>query len=58
MMKKLMLSLETLEVESFAVNAPRGDSRGTVLAAGAATLPGYCITFTCGDSAIRPCLNA
>ena len=55
-MKKLTLNLEALEVESF---APAGSSasRGTVVGADATrTLPPYCVTFTCGDSGIRPCL--
>jgi hypothetical protein len=55
-MKKLTLDLEALEVESF---APAGSSapRGTVVGADSTrTLPPYCVTFTCGDSGIRPCL--
>lgn len=56
-MKKLMLDLEALEVESFPTADPQ-PARGTVLAAGAvSTLPDMCITFTCGDSRIRPCLE-
>ena len=55
-MKKLMLDIDALAVETFEVAVPRRDSRGTVHAAGAGmTLPPYCITFTCGDSQIRPC---
>lgn len=56
-MKKLMLDVEALEVESFqTADAP--ESRGTVQAMdGAATVPPYCVTFTCGDSVIRPCLD-
>jgi hypothetical protein len=56
MMKKLMLELETLEVESFQTAGPQ-PARGTVAAADAgSTLPDMCITFTCGDSHIRACL--
>jgi len=56
-MKKLILNLEALEVESFQTADPHA-SRGTVLAAGAvSTLPDMCITFTCGDSHIRACLE-
>ncbi len=53
-MKKLTLDVEALEVESFDVAEPQ-PSRGTVMAADGASLPEYCITFTCGDSHIRPC---
>jgi hypothetical protein len=57
-MRKLMLDLDALEVESFAAADPRDEARGTVRGAEAgATLPEYCITFTCGDSRIRPCLQ-
>jgi hypothetical protein len=56
-MKKLMLEVESLEVESFQTGGPQ-PSRGTVAGAEAlATLPGWCISFTCGDSHIRPCLE-
>lgn len=55
-MRKLTLDPEALEVETFAVAEPRRDAGGTVLAAAARTLPGYCVTFTCGDSVVRPCL--
>lgn len=56
-MKKLMLDVETLEVESFQTAHPQA-SGGTVIAADAvATLPGWCISFTCGDSQIRPCVE-
>lgn len=57
-MKKLTLDIEALDVESF---HPAGEqaSRGTVVGADAgSTLPPYCISFTCGDSQIRPCMNA
>ena len=55
-MRKLTLDVETLEVESFRTDA-RQPSRGTVLGAdGAMTVAPYCVTFTCGDSQIRPCL--
>jgi hypothetical protein len=57
MMKKLTLDLETLEVETFEPAKPHLGSRGTVVAADGATLPGYCISFTCGDSVVRPCLD-
>lgn len=54
-MKKLTLDVEALQVESFSTAAPHA-SRGTVIAAdGGSTLPPYCISFTCGDSQIRPC---
>lgn len=57
-MKKLTLDLEALEVESFRTSDPRLP-RGTVVGAdGTATLPPYCVTFTCGDSQLRPCLAA
>ena len=59
-MKKLTLEIEALQVESFHP-AGKQPSRGTVVGAGAgagSTLPGYCISFTCGDSQIRPCLDA
>ena len=56
-MKKLMLDVEALEVESFETAEPRA-GRGTVVAAQALeTLPGWCISFTCGDSQIRACLE-
>jgi hypothetical protein len=56
MMKQLALDLEALDVESFeAVDA--GPAHGTVAGAAAMTLPEYCITFTCGDSRIRACLE-
>ena len=55
-MRKLTLDPEALKVDTFAVAEPRRDARGTVLAADARTLPPYCVTFTCGDSHIRPCL--
>lgn len=57
-MKKLTLNLDALLVESFDTTEPRLASRGTVAGAEAMTLPGYCITFTCGDSQIRPCQEA
>lgn len=54
-MKKLTLDVEALEVESFGTAEPRA-GRGTVAAAQALeTLPGWCISFTCGDSQIRAC---
>jgi hypothetical protein len=57
-MKKLMLDLDALQVESFQP-AEAQRLRGTVMGAeGAASLPEYCITFTCGDSHIRACLDA
>jgi len=54
MMKKLMLAVEALEVESFHTAGPQ-PSRGTVVGADGSTLAPYCISFTCGDSHIRPC---
>lgn len=53
-MRKLMLDVDALEVETFATTDPR-PSRGTVIAADGSTIPPYCFTFTCGDSHIRPC---
>ncbi|HET7464177.1 MAG TPA: hypothetical protein VFJ82_23165 [Longimicrobium sp.] len=55
-MKKLALDMDSLEVESFPTADPQR-SRGTVWAAGGSTLPDMCITFTCGDSRIRACLE-
>lgn len=55
-MKKRVLDVEALRVETFAVTDTHGDARGTVFAAGTASLPPYCISFTCGDSQVRPCL--
>ena len=55
-MKKVTLDLDTLEVESFHTADPQA-VKGTVLAADGSTLPDMCITFTCGDSRIRPCLE-
>ena len=57
-MKKLTLDLEALDVESFEPSDARWQARGTVAGAeGIMTLPEYCITFTCGDSHIRACLE-
>ncbi|MBW3571601.1 MAG: hypothetical protein KY467_10885 [Gemmatimonadetes bacterium] len=54
-MKKLILDLDALEVESFRTADPQ-PARGTVIgAASTETLPLYCVTFTCGDSEVRPC---
>jgi hypothetical protein len=54
-MTRLTLDVEALRVETFEAGAS-DRARGTVVGANAAaTLPGYCITFTCGDSQIRPC---
>ncbi len=51
-----MLDLETLEVETFAVADPHNDARGTVLGADSyPTSPFNCVSFTCGDSQVRPC---
>lgn len=55
-MKKVTLDLDTLEVESFQTADPP-PAKGTVLAADGSTLPDMCITFTCGDSHIRACLE-
>jgi len=58
MMKKLTLDLDALDVQSFEAVDSRKQARGTVVGAdGAMTLPEYCITFTCGDSHIRACLD-
>ena len=54
-MKKLMLDLETLVVDTFEPAESPGVTRGTVLAAQSGTLPICCVTFTCGDSHYRPC---
>ncbi|HST59745.1 MAG TPA: hypothetical protein VLK84_13670 [Longimicrobium sp.] len=55
-MRKLMLDLETLEVETFAVADPRHEARGTVLGADSyPTSPFNCVSFTCGDSQVRAC---
>ena len=57
-MRKLTLDLEVLDVEMFELADPREQARGTVAGAeGVMTVPPYCITFTCGDSRIRPCLE-
>ncbi|MBW3571600.1 MAG: hypothetical protein KY467_10880 [Gemmatimonadetes bacterium] len=54
-MKKLMLDVEALKVESFPTADPQ-QARGTVVGADAGkTLPPYCVTFTCGDSVVLPC---
>jgi hypothetical protein len=53
-MKKLTLDLEVLEVESFQTADPQ-PPRGTVVGADGSTIAPYCISFTCGDSHIRPC---
>jgi hypothetical protein len=53
-MKKLTLDIEALDVESFQT-ADSQPPRGTVVGADGSTIPPYCITFTCGDSRIRPC---
>lgn len=56
-MKKLMLDVDALDVDTFEVAEHRG-GQGTVHAADAgSTVPPYCFTFTCGDSRIRPCLG-
>jgi hypothetical protein len=58
MMKKLTLDLDSLEVESFQP-ADAQHSRGTVIGADAfLTGPAACVTVSCGDSKIRPCLEA
>lgn len=56
-MKKLTLDLDALMVDSFPTIGEQG-SRGTVMGADGSTLPPYCVTFTCGDSHIRPCRDA
>jgi len=57
MMKKLTLNFDALDVQSFEAVDSRNQARGTVGAGGLMTLPEYCITFTCGDSHIRACLD-
>ena len=52
-MKKLALELQALEVEGFQPADAEGP-RGTTSGADARTLPLYCVTFTCGDSHVRP----
>jgi hypothetical protein len=57
-MTKLTLDLDALDVQSFEAVGSRKQGRGTVVGAdGLMTLPEYCITFTCGDSHIRACLD-
>jgi hypothetical protein len=54
-MNKLTLNLEALDVQSFEVaevQAAGIDGSVTV------TLADCCITFTCGDSHIRACMEA
>lgn len=53
-MKKLILDMEALEVESFEAAAPSDRTRGTVLGA-MLTGPQACVTVSCGDSEIRAC---
>jgi hypothetical protein len=53
-MRKLTLDLEALDVESFQTADPQ-PPRGTVIGADSRTLVPYCVTFTCGDSGVRPC---
>lgn len=56
-MKKLRLEVEALQVESFEAAGPR-EPRGTVFGAESfPTSPLECVTFTCGDSQVRPCLQ-
>lgn len=55
-MKKLILDLDALAVETFEAADARSGTRGTV--AGAErffTGPDNCVTITCGDSEIRAC---
>lgn len=55
-MKKLILNLETLTVESFEAAGPRNAGGGTVHGAEAVfTGPNACVTVSCGDSEIRAC---
>jgi hypothetical protein len=57
-MNKLLLDVDALRVESFHTADCR-PARGTVLGAdGGTTIAPYCISFTCGDSQIRPCMDA
>ena len=56
-MKKLTLDLDSLKVESFQT-ADAQQSRGTVLGAEVfLTGPDNCVTVSCGDSKVRPCLE-
>ena len=56
-MKKLTLDLDALMVESFQP-AEAQPARGTVLGADAfLTSPANCVTVSCGDSQVRPCLE-
>ena len=56
-MKKLTLDLDSLEVESFQT-ADSQPARGTVIGADAfLTGPANCVTVSCGDSKVRPCLE-
>ena len=50
MMTKLALDLEAVDVVSF-------EPVGAAAAEEAMTVPPYCLTFTCGDSRIRACLE-
>jgi hypothetical protein len=54
-MKKLMLDVESLAVESFEVEAPEG-SRGTVEGAQATLLLSQCLS-ACRPSGIQHCLS-
>ena len=55
-MKKLMLELEALAVESFDVVAPREPARGTVKGAEAGTMF-FSDCLSCAGSGIRNCFN-
>jgi hypothetical protein len=54
-MKKLILDLDALKVESFEADENSGQ-RGTVLGA-EFTGPDACITHTCGDSVRVACMD-
>jgi hypothetical protein len=54
-MKKLILDLDTLKVESFEADE-RSGQRGTVLGA-EFTGPDACVTHTCGDSVRVACMD-
>lgn len=54
-MTRLILDAEALEVESFSTAVAHPSSGDGVH--GGSTLPDMCISFTCGDSHIRACLE-
>jgi hypothetical protein len=57
-MKKLILDLEALKVDTFEPAEARSESRGTVMGAEAAfTGPANCVTISCGNSEVQPCFQ-